>query len=287
VRIEADGSQTFIAEAARPRGIAIDPLSGDVFFTEAGFPGAIHRTPFGTDSPNRSLWVAGFHPGDDDPIGLAIAPLDYTGNVVAPGQALMVDEGNGGPTEVWAWSPAAIDCSVSAVPGCADEFGIHRDDGTLLAATDITIGRDGVFLVDWGEIYEVFADGSLGLVLTDRPILAPSAIVVDPLTGDLYVMESGVTEPQTGLADDRILRVDPVTGAVTVVLSGFSFNNETTDTAGLDVSPDGRLLIVTERLTNTVYTFENPLLVVVAEPATSALLLAGLGSCFAVRGRRA
>lgn len=169
-RIETDGSLTRIADADRPRGVVIDPVSGDVFHSEAGAIGAIYRTAFGTTG--RQLWVHGFHYGDDDPIGMAIAPLDYTGNVVDPGAALVVDEGNGGPAEVWAWTPFAIDCSVSGITGCRNEYAAHSDDGSLLAPTDITIGRDGVYLVDWGQIFELLDDGTVLAIPTLEPRLA-------------------------------------------------------------------------------------------------------------------
>jgi DNA-binding beta-propeller fold protein YncE len=277
-RVETDGSLTRIADANRPRAVVIDPVTGDVFHSEAGSVGAIYRTAFGAPTPSRELWVHGFHDGDDDPIGMAIAPLDYTGGVLEPGAALVVDEGNGGPAEVWAWTPFAIDCSVSGVAGCRNEYAVHTDDGSTLAPTDITIGRDGVYLVDWGQVFEVMADGSAVAIPTLESLFWPSAIAVDPLTGDLFVMEAG--------PDGRIVRVDPDSGAVSVVIEGFTFNDGTTDTTGLDVSPDGQLLFVTERLTETVYTFATSGGVAVAEPATAALLGAGLAA-LARRRRRA
>lgn len=273
-RIETDGSLTRIADADRPRGVVIDPVSGDVFHSEAGAIGAIYRTAFGTTG--RQLWVHGFHYGDDDPIGMAIAPLDYTGNVVDPGAALVVDEGNGGPAEVWAWTPFAIDCSVSGITGCRNEYAAHSDDGSLLAPTDITIGRDGVYLVDWGQIFELLDDGTVLAIPTLESLVWPSAIAVDPITGDLFVMETG--------DHDRIVRVDPLTGATSTVIEGFTFNDGTTDTTGLDVSPDGQFLFVTERLTGTIYTFATAGGVAVPEPATAALLAAGLAVL--VRRRR-
>ncbi|MFZ2420900.1 MAG: hypothetical protein WA029_07090, partial [Anaerolineae bacterium] len=108
-RINADGTLTQIVTADRPAAVVIDPTDGDIFLSE-DYGGNIYRSAFG--STTRSTWVSGFHSGDADPVGMAIAPAGYTGPIVSPGQALVVDRGNAGSDEIWRWSPATAEGEV-------------------------------------------------------------------------------------------------------------------------------------------------------------------------------
>ncbi|MGR9107646.1 MAG: Ig-like domain-containing protein [Gammaproteobacteria bacterium] len=235
-RIEEDGSSTLLAASDRPSAIVVDRDSGDIFVAE-DFGGRIFRTAFG--ETGRAIWVSGFHSGDDDPVGMAIAPKAYTGSVIVPGEGLVVDRGFEGLDEVWRFS--------SDIP--EGEIPIHTDNGTLVDAVDITIGLTDVYLVDTaennpGRIYRLNAGGSLTLIPTSEPILAPVGISTDPLSGDLFVLDS---------SDDRLVRVNPGSGAVSNLFTGLTIPVD--GWAGVDVRPDGTQLFITDDGADVIFTF--------------------------------
>lgn len=236
-RFGLDGFAEQLVTADRPSGVVVDPVDGDVFFSEA-FDGRIFRVGFG--ETEREIWVGGLHAGDDDPVGLAIAPLTYGGDVVPPGGALVADFGNGGLDEIWGWSPSEAE----------NEFVVHADDGTLQDCYDIAFAGDVVYSFDNadGTILTLSADGTLAPVATSEPILSPMAIAHEPLTGDLMILDA---------AGGRIVRLDPVSGLVTDVITGLVLNNSglIRNWAALDVSADGRELVVSERLQDRVWVF--------------------------------
>jgi hypothetical protein len=78
-------------------------------------------------------------------------------------------------------------------------------------------------------------DSSLVPFPTSETIAEPAGVVVDPLSGDLLVYDQG--------AGARVVRVERGTGAVREVLTGLGSG---IGWAGIDMSPDGRLLIVTD-----------------------------------------
>ena len=112
-------------------------------------------------------------------------------------------------------------------------------------------------------IWKVDVTGGVTQLATSVPLGRVAAIAVDPLTGDLVVLDK---------TSDEVLRVDPVTGAVSVMFSGFSFIDCCTEFAGLDFSPDGSMLFVTDRGDGAVYTFSVP------EPGLLLLGLLGLAA---------
>jgi len=105
--------------------------------------------------------------------------------------------------------------------------------------------------------------GMASQLTLSTPILEPIGIAADPLTGDLFVQDSDL---------DTVFRVDPLTGAVSVVFSGFAFG--ASDAASIDVSPSGDRVFVTDRGTGEVYTFGQ--LDIVPEPGTMVLVATGL-----------
>jgi len=102
-RIDNLDFAVLIAEVPCLAGVVVDPQRGDIFCADS-YSGVIYRSLIGDDG--RQTWVSGLHDGDDDPMGMAVAPLDYAGDVLSPGQALVVDACYGGPDEVWLWTPA-------------------------------------------------------------------------------------------------------------------------------------------------------------------------------------
>lgn len=234
-RLNAFGLAVQVAGGNDIAAICVHPDSGSVYQSE-DYGGVIYRTAHG--QTGREVWVSGFHSGDDDPIGMAIAPTDYAGDVLAPGQALVVDRGYSGPDEIWIWSPLTAEGEVL----------LHVDDGTLVDAVDVAIDDSGVFVVDTGGsaagvIWEVGPGGALATVSTSEPIADPVGIAIDPWNGDLLVHDQ---------AAGRLVRVDRVTGQVADVVTGFSTEYSW---SGVDVAQDGRRLLVTDRSQDLIHEF--------------------------------
>lgn len=225
-RINAFGFPMQVSEGSNTAAIVVDPVSGDIFQAE-DYGGSIFRTELGT--LGRETWVSGWHGGDDDPVGMAIAPATYTGGVLEPGKALMVDRGYNGADEIWIWDPA--------VP--QEEVVLHADDGTLVNAVDVAIDDTRIFVLDDagaadGVVYEVGIGGVLTALTLSEPLAEPQGIVFDPWNGDLLILDSG---------PGRVVRVDPATGQVSDVLIGVTPG---LNWAGLDIDPSGRRLLVTD-----------------------------------------
>lgn len=230
-RIEADGTSTQVATANHPGGIVIDPKDGDVFFSEPE-RGGIYRWGFG--DKGRSLWVAGFHDGDDDPVGMAVAPLDYQGKIVSPGEILVTDCGYAGPDGVWRFNADIAE----------QEMEVVGDNSPLVNALDVTIGRNGIYIADTGEkaagqIFRLIAKDVVVPLKTSQSIPHPVGITTDPITGDLFVLERS-----------RLLRVKPVTGEVSEVVTKL----RGTGYAGVDTTPDGNQLFITDTEAGVIYT---------------------------------
>ena len=100
-----------------------------------------------------------------------------------------------------------------------------------------------------GVIYLLNADGSLTAVSTTTPLPAPEGIATDPTSGNLYILD---------IVDDKIYSVNPVTGAVNDALPGFPFIFTLAidaSYAGVDFSPDGQTLIITDKGADAIYVF--------------------------------
>ncbi|MEO1970817.1 MAG: hypothetical protein ABGX07_04645, partial [Pirellulaceae bacterium] len=221
-RIEADGGATKVADGDRLGGVVVDPEDGDIFVSE-DYRGRIFRSTFAT--MGRELWVEGFAAGDDDPAGMAIAPYS-AGRVDLANDVLVVDRGYGGRAGIWRFSRHHSE-GESVVP---------TGQGILTRPVDITIALDTIYLVDevTCRVYRVGVDGSLSPIQTSEPIGVPKAIATDPLTNDLYILDS---------ANDRVVRVAPESGRVSDMFVGVV--SSPWGWAGLDVSPDGNHIIIT------------------------------------------
>ncbi|MCA9262200.1 MAG: hypothetical protein KDA60_00065, partial [Planctomycetales bacterium] len=128
---------------------------------------------------------------------------------------------------------------------------LHFDDGTLILAVDITITPDAIYVVDTGGgslpgvIYQVLQDGTLVPVATDEILLDPVAISYDPVTDNLLVLDD---------ATGRLLEIDPDIGSVTTLVSGFSPHaSRAANWAGLDITPEGTRIIITEPETDSIF----------------------------------
>ena len=240
-RVEEDGSTTKVADGDRVAAVVVDPRHGDVFFSE-DVGGSVYRVS--SDGTDPELWVSGFHYGDDDPVGMAIAPLGYQGGEVEIDEFRLVDRGFAGPDEIWQfWGDVS-----------EGERRIHRDSGILEDALDMTIGDTGMFVADRsggpngsGRLFRSRNDGSLEELVTTE-VLNPTGVATDPISGSLVVLDA---------ARDRVVWVDPETGQVDEFLGGFSFTISEINThwAGVDITPDGNRVIVTDRGAQAIYVF--------------------------------
>jgi len=238
-RIESDDSATLIAGGSNIAAVAVDHQTGHIFASE-DFDGVIYRSEI--TGTGRTTWVSGFHSGDDDPVGMAFAPDAYSGSVISPGDGLVIDRGSGGPDEVWRFSPDVAE----------GESVVHSDDGTLVDSVDIAVGLNNIYLVDDkdagdGVIYRLNADGSLTEIPTTTLLPAPEGITIDPLTGNLLVVD---------VVNAKVYDINPVTGVAVDMLPGFVFDFPGGSSwAGIDISPDGQQLIISDKGPDVIYVF--------------------------------
>ena len=221
-RIEADGSTTHVSPGVT-RGLAVHPASGDIFTSHGG---NVYRTAFG--ATGRSLWASGFAPGGDNLLGIGFPAPTYSGGLLEPGEALVVNQGSFGPAPaVWRFSALTSE----------GEEQIPVDAGLLGQPFDVTIGSSKIYITGItntvlpGRLLELLDDGTLIPVPTDVTIATPIGVVIDPLTDELLILDR---------ATRRVLRLDPVSGATTMLVNGFGQPG----TAGIDISPDGSQLVV-------------------------------------------
>ena len=166
---------------------------------------------------------------------MAFAPSDYSGSVISPGEALVVDRGFNGPDDIWRFSPDLAE----------GEFRLHADNGTLIDPFDITIGRSEIYVADTGGIYRVDTGGALVKLITSEPLAGPIGIATDPITQELLVLTGGGA---------RLVRINPATGNVGEVLSQVSMINGNS-WAGIDITQDGSRIIVTGEGPDAIYVY--------------------------------
>lgn len=208
---------------------------GDGFVSEDG-SGDLYRF-VGSDS--SMLWVdgaVGFHPGDDDIAGLAIAPPGFSGINVSPGDILVTDWGNGGADEVWAVNPDTANGERLLVPdpGSANFWDIVGTPGG-----DVYLADD----IQDNQLWSVASDGTLTPVPINSTIVNMQALAYDPQDDAIYTLR---TSSPLGL-----YRIDLLSGNVTLVADGF----RAFDTGNIEIDPVARELYVADELDNQIYTF--------------------------------
>ncbi|MEZ4649761.1 MAG: T9SS type A sorting domain-containing protein [Candidatus Eisenbacteria bacterium] len=234
-RIDRYGFASQVAGGSNPAGLVADPDSGFVFVSE-DFGGHIFRTD--PVIGGRLDWVGGFHSGDDDPVGMDFAPSDYSGPFLLPGDGVVVDRGSSGADEIWMWNPYSPEGEVQ----------IHADNGTLADAVDVTVSPTDIFVADPrggspGVIWRLLADGTLEAASTSLELVDPVGIDYDFADGSLLVADRGL---------GQLLRVALPSGETTVVLSGL---DPSVTWAGVDLTSDGRRMVITEAATSSVHFF--------------------------------
>ncbi len=205
--------------------------TGNAFITEDN-SGNIYRYAAGGGS---SLWVSGFHTGDDDPSGMCDANAGFDGPNVDPGDILVTDCGYSGPDEVWAFSAATPEDERLIMPNPGD-----RD------FRDIASGRPGLAYlagtIDPNTVTLLSPDGSTTTLALDTPLAGMAGIVYDDVTDRIYVITQ--SEPS-------LWRIDPATGHVELVVSGFVGMPY----CGIEIDPPNRRLWVVDAGANRYYEF--------------------------------
>jgi hypothetical protein len=206
---------------------------GDIFVSEVA-SGIVFRLAYGGGS---SVWVSGFHSGDDDPVGMAFAPAGFSGAAVSPGDVIVVDVGSGGPDEIWTFSPETAEGEQLLVPDPGSPDWI---DVASSAAGD-------VYVCDQLEPDSIFAlspTGTLTGIALDAPVSRMVGLVYDDIGQVLYAASDE--------GNRSVYRINPTTGAVTKVFSGF------TDFAAvcLDIDAPTRRLFVADVGYHRIYELE-------------------------------
>ena len=236
-RRAVDGRVEKVADTASVSGLWVAP-DGDVFYAEiAG--GDVFRLASGTLA--KSTWISDFHALDDDPVGLAVVPADYTGSLVSPGEVLITDVGlnTDNVEDIYVFSPDTADSLRT----------LHADDGTLGNPSDVIVTRDAIYVTDQTRdtLYRVAANGTVVAQTIAPPIDGPVGGVWDHLGDTLLVATQ---------ADGRVVRLTP-NGAdswtSSTVATGFSFTRGETYQA-LRLSPDGTQIAVAGSFAITVFT---------------------------------
>jgi hypothetical protein len=205
--------------------------AGNAFVTEDNSGNVYRRAAAGSST----LWVSGFHTGDDDPGGLCFAPAGFDGPNVDPGDILVTDFGYLGPDEVWAFKAGAAENERLVMPDPGD-----RD------YRDIAAGRPGsVYLagtVDSTSVAVLSPDGSLATLTLDTPLTGMVGIVYDDQTDRIYVLEQ---------VRQTLNRIHPTTGHVELVAAGFTGLAY----CGIEIDAANRRLWVADAGANRVYEF--------------------------------
>jgi DNA-binding beta-propeller fold protein YncE len=169
---------------------------------------------------------------------MAIVPENYKGKGLLPGQIVVVDRGNTGPDEIWVFSADSAE----------NEWPLHTDNGTLINPLDVAITDSNVYIVDEGEgspggIFEVDSAGVLTQLILNDTLIWPVGITPDPISGNLYVLDK----------EGSVLEVNPVNGNVEEIMTGF--HSSSFNWCGIDISPAGDYLIITEMPANYINIF--------------------------------
>jgi hypothetical protein len=228
--LEGPAAGTRLQSYDSPDHLIFD-AAGNVYVTD-DYYGYVYRRDTGGA---WTLWVSGFHSGDDDPMGLCIAPEGFDGTNVDPGDILVTDYGYSGPDEVWAFSTVAAENEKQVMPdpGNTDYY-------------DIAAGPPGaVYLADSlnpNALSLLSPEGGLTSLPLGTPLTNIFSIVYDHHADWIYVTEYG------GMT---VRRIRPATGAVEQVASGFAGFQP----CGLEIDSDNHRLWVVDGVAGRIYEF--------------------------------
>lgn len=205
--------------------------SGNGFVSE-DYGGSIYRKEYDGTS---SLWVSGFHSGDDDPFGMIFAPIGFNGSGVSEGDILVSDRGNAGADQIWSFSPETPEGEslVMPDPGNVDFFDLAAEPNGIVYVCDS---------LNANNLYTLDSDGILTSLPLSTSISNIVSIVYDSVEEDIYIASNDTK---------AVYRVDPSTGNVTLVIDGFiNFSP-----CCLEIDPPKRRLWVADNGYNRVYDF--------------------------------
>ena len=242
-RINANGTKTLLeASSGFMSTVAIDPENGNVFRASLT---TIRRGLFG--QIGTTAWISG-----RNPVGMTIVPDNYVapiGSSVSPGDGLFVDRNvNGTAQRLWRFSPDVAGGEVVVHDGISPTLGDMQDPRDVAVIVHPS-GPSDIYVSDTGPggIFRLEANGDMTVVATSDVLPKPEGMAADLSTGDLIIMDT---------IDERIVRLNPTTGLVTPIVSGFTFNSGSViHWSGVDVSPDGNQIFVSNTTGNEIYTF--------------------------------
>lgn len=205
--------------------------NGNAFISE-DYGGNVYRKEYKGPS---SVWVSGWHTGDDDPYGMAFAPIGFNGATVRQGDILVTDRGAGGPDQVWSFSSQLPENEqlVMPDPGEVDFWDIAADpDGSVFLCDSLV--SDHLSMLD--------PEGTLTSLPLSVSIPNLQSIVYDSGQEQLYI---------AGGNSKAVYRVNPLSGDVTLVADGFMGFHP----CCLEIDPPNRRLWVADNGYNRVYEF--------------------------------
>jgi len=229
-RMSGDDPGERLQSYDRPANLIFD-TDGDAFVSEV-IDGVVNRLAWGGGT---SIWVSGFHSGDDDPVGMGFAPAGFNGPNVNEGDILVADIGSSGPDEIWAFSPDSSEYErlVLPDPGEVDLYDIASSSGGEVFVCDALVAD---------SLYRLHADGTLHGFALSSPVTDMRSMVYDERNDLIYVADRG---------DMSVKRVDPSTGEVTEAADGFA----ELPTGCLEIDPVRNILWIADKGYNRIYEF--------------------------------
>jgi len=229
-RVSGNQAGIFIQTYDTPSHLIFTP-AGDAFISQ-DYYGYVYRKAWGGGS---SIWVSGFHDGDDDPYGLTIAPPGFDGPNVNPGDVLVSDRGYNGPDQIWSFSPSIAEGELLLMPdpGEVEHFDMAAAKSETVYVSDC---------LDPTRLYILNDQGALESFAIDPPVTNICSIVYDSLLDDLYI---------ASMSAKTVYRVNPISGNTDLIASGFS----SFDYCCLEIDAAHRRLYVSDKGYNRVYEF--------------------------------
>ncbi|RLE19828.1 MAG: hypothetical protein DRJ50_11705, partial [Actinobacteria bacterium] len=231
--------------------VVVDETHG-IFVTRAAGDGLIYRTAFG--QTGRDVWLSGFVSGDEDLVGMGIARPGHRSALLAAGEALVVDRGVNNPNRIFKWTPYEVWEPSETAP--IWELLFEDPEGAvgwLDDPWDVAVGATRIWIADTraaedGSILEFDAERLLRKMETSEAIVEPIGLVEDPLTGRILVLDG-----ETHGGGRRVVQLNPTSGTVSNLVT--TLNQGTLSGAGIDLTPDGGRLFVTQQSPGRIYVF--------------------------------